>query len=119
MVAKRHPSRAETHSKRTVGRTGNTLRLATAVNTLLIKCFRVLKPISLSFTHSICQMKPNFPGNDILRLFPITERERKIGRRVFTSLQEILRTRAATPRRQVNELDLIFPRLFVPNLRVF
>lgn len=78
MVAKRHPSRAKTHSKRTVGRKGNTLQLATAVNTLLTKCFRVPKPISLSFTNSICQMKPNFPGNDILRLIPITERERKL-----------------------------------------
>ena len=78
MVAKRHPSRAKTHSKRTVRRKGNPLRLATAANTLLIKCFRVPKPISLSLTHSICQMKPNFPGNDILRLFPITERERKL-----------------------------------------
>lgn len=78
MVLKRHPSRAKTHSKRTVGRKGNTLQLATAVNTLLTKCFRVPKPISLSFTHSLCQMKPNFPGNDILRLFPITERERKL-----------------------------------------
>ena len=54
-------------------------------------------------------MEPNFPGNDILRLFTITERERKIGRRVFTSLQEILpRTRAATPRRQGNELKPIY-----------
>ena len=105
MVAKRHPSRAKTHSKRTVGRTGND----SSEYQLLIKCFRFLKSISLLFTHSICQMKLNFPRNDILRLFTITERERKIGRRVFTSFQEILPcTRAATPRRQVNELKPIY-----------
>lgn len=65
-------------------------------------------------------MKPNFPGNYIFRLFPITEKERKIGRRVYVASRNFTShscSDAATASKRTQ--TYLFPGLFVPNLWVF
>lgn len=85
MVVKRHPLWAKMYSKRTVG-TSKAIQANDSIECVTYKVFSLsFEPMSLLFTQSICQKKPHFPGYNIFRLFPVTERERKIGRRVFTS----------------------------------